>query len=330
MPRKNSTLITIILAVVLAIALIAWTIWDLDFSEIWQQLSRANPWLVAASFFMGLFGYFLRSERWKLLQKPIGYQVSSINTFIAVCMNYFWNLIIPRSGEVARCTTLYATEKVPVNKALGTVISERLLDMICLGIFGILALILQFGAFVKFFEDTIGTYDLATITIYLSILGILGIGTFIALWYVRHKIQKLKYFNWFKNLLMGIINGMQSILVMKDRGLFILYTIGIWVVYFLMTYILVFALPETSHINLSQGLFLFLVGGLGMVVPASGGIGSFHAAMRLGFVILGMSPELGVTFGFLVHTPHMFLSLISGLFAMGYLAMQRKGTSTPQ
>lgn len=326
MTKSVKTGLTVSISLLLALVLIWWAMRDVDFNQAWESIQRANYWWILLSFLLGVIAYALRSERWKLLLEPMGHQVSSSHSFYAICMNYFWNLIIPRSGEVARCTTLYTLDKTPVDQSFGTVISERVIDFLCLSFMGLLAVIFNFDLILKLFNEVLalrqdGEKESSFAGLFIiggvSLVGLLAI---IIFW---KKIKNLAIFPKIRNFIYGLRQGLKSIFQLKKSGLFIFYTILIWVFYYFMTYLVVFALPETSHLTMADGLYLLLVGGIGMIIPASGGIGAFHSAMRLGFIVLGLGSEIGVIFGFLVHTPHTLIALLLGGVSLVMMSIEK-------
>lgn len=326
MTKSAKTGLTVLISIFLAILLIWWAMRGINFEETWASIQRANFWWILSSFILGVIAYALRSERWKLLLEPMGHKVSSAHSFYSICMNYFWNLIIPRSGEVARCTTLYTLDKTPVDQSFGTVISERVIDFLCLMFIAFLAVIFNFDLIIKLFsevmtlrETNVESSSHTGLWIVLLILTLVVLSGLI-FW---KEIKKLAIFPKIRNFIYGLRQGLKSIFQLKKRGLFILYTVLIWVFYYLMTYLVVFALPETSHLNLADGLYLLLVGGIGMIIPASGGIGAFHSAMRLGFIVLGLGSEIGVVFGFLVHTPHTLIALLLGGISLVMMSIEK-------
>lgn len=331
MTKSVKTGLTVSISLLLALVLIWWAMRDVDFNQAWKSIQRANYWWILLSFLLGVIAYALRSERWKLLLEPMGHQVSSSHSFYAICMNYFWNLIIPRSGEVARCTTLYTLDKTPVDQSFGTVISERVIDFLCLSFMGLLAVIFNFDLILKLFNEVLALRqdgEKESSFAGLFIIGgvvLVGLLAIIIFW---KKIKNLAIFPKIRNFIYGLRQGLKSIFQLKKSGLFIFYTILIWVLYYLMTYLVVFALPETSHLTMADGLYLLLVGGIGMIIPASGGIGAFHSAMRLGFIVLGLGSEIGVIFGFLVHTPHTLIALILGGISLVMMSIEKSSKKT--
>lgn len=330
MTKSAKTGITVLVSILLAVLLIWWAMRGLDLEKTWQSIQKANYWWISVSVILGITAYWLRSQRWRLLIEPMGYEVKANHAFYAVCMNYFWNLVIPRSGELARCTTLYTLDKTPVDKSFGTVISERVIDFVCLAFMGLLALVFNVDLILKLFDEVMtiraesGQNSGNGLYVFMGIFAII----LISLWLFRKRLKTLAIYPKIRNFIYGLRQGLKTIFQLKKRKLFILYTFLIWLFYYLMTYLVVFALPETAHLTPADGLYLLLVGGIGMVIPASGGIGAFHSAMRIGFIALGLGGEIGVTFGFLVHTPHTLIALILGLISLVMMSVEKSNSLT--
>lgn len=329
MTKSAKTGITVIISIILALLLIWWAMSGLDLEKTWESLRQANYLWVSISVVLGIVAYWLRSERWKLLIEPLGYEVKSNHAFYSVCMNYFWNLVIPRSGELARCTSLYTLDKTPVDKSFGTVISERFIDFVCLMIIGLLAVITNYDLIPKLYQEVISSRSATTSSsnnlLYFILGGILLVS--ILGFVFRKSIKKLSIYPKIKQFIFGLRSGLKTIFQLKNRRKFILYTFLIWLFYYLMTYLIVFSLPETAHLTPSIGLYLLLVGGIGMVIPASGGFGAYHSAMKLGFIVLGFNGEIGLTFAFLVHTPHTLIALALGLISLIMISIEKSRTS---
>ena len=328
MNKHLKTFLTVAFSVILAAILIGLSLSGIDFEKTIASLQKANYFWVMLSVVFGITAYWLRSQRWRLLLEPMGYQVTAKNSFIAVCMNYIWNLLIPRSGEIARCTSLYALDKTPVDKSFGTVISERVIDFLCLITVAILAFITNIDLIQKLFKNIAASREGTqkggnNLKLYIILSSIAMV--IVLIYFFRNRIKQTTIYPKVKLFLYGIKQGLKTIFQLKRKKEFIIYTILIWLFYYLMTYVVVFAIPETAHLSPTVGLYLLVVGGIGMVIPASGGIGAYHAAMRLGFIALGFSGEVGLTFAFLVHTPHTFIALGLGLisFIMAYFEKRK-------
>lgn len=317
----------------------------MEFKKIAGYFSKANYfWVFAASVF-GILAYWFRAVRWNLLLEPIGYQISNSNSFWTISFGYLMNLTIPRSGELARSTALFGVEKIPVEKSFGTIILERVVDLLCMMGFLGLTLIFKYKAIVSFYDyvtkekskDVV--FEPNVLERYLMNFGIQDFDRFyynlklslgilfllIVLFFFVTKRQK------FIDLLKGILDGVLSIFKMKKPLKFILLSLGIWISYYFAAYLVCFALPETSKFTFADGFFIIVVGTLGMMVPASGGIGAFHLALKFGimalFLSMGKNPEeggeVGLSYAFISHTMQLVIMVVMGIISIPMLARAR-------
>ncbi|MGX9986177.1 lysylphosphatidylglycerol synthase transmembrane domain-containing protein [Soonwooa purpurea] len=325
-PLKN------FLSIAISIVFAGFFLWlalrGLDFDVIKTSLAKANYlWVLFAAVF-GLLAYWFRAIRWNLLLEPMGYQISNANSLWSISFGYLMNLTIPRSGEVARATALYGVEKVPVDKSFGTIILERVIDLVCmLGFLG-LTLIFKYDAILAFYQQSGAKINPNKIGLVLGIL--IGAGLlFLAL---RERLRSLPVIGKIVGFIDGILNGLTSIFKLKQKLKFFIYTIAIWVSYYLAAYLVCFALPETSDFGFADGFFILVVGTLGMIIPASGGIGAFNLAMKFGFMALFLSMgkdahlggEIGLIYSFISLPLQICIMLVMGLISIPMLAKARK------
>ena len=305
----------------------------LDFAKIKGYFAKANYFWVAAAAFFGLLAYWFRAIRWNLLFEPLGYKISNSNALWTISFGYLMNLTIPRSGEVARATALYGVEKVPVDKSFGTIILERVVDLVCMLGFLLLVLIFKYDAIRAFYDYSTQQKDgeessSGLIWIILG-LGIIGAVAFFTL---RKKLETIPLMSKIYKIADGLIEGVLSIFKLKQPVKFILYSIAIWVCYYLAAYLVCFSLPETSNFTVADGFFIIVVGTLGMMVPASGGIGAFHFALKIGigalFLSMGKSfdegAEVGLAYAFISHTMQLVIMVVMGFISIPILARNRK------
>ncbi|MFN1216544.1 lysylphosphatidylglycerol synthase transmembrane domain-containing protein [Chryseobacterium kwangjuense] len=332
MEKKSKNPLKSILTIVISLAFAGFFLWlalkGLDFKVIKASLAKANYlWVLFASVF-GLLAYWFRAVRWNLMLEPMGHSISTSNSLWSISFGYLMNLTIPRSGEVARATALYGVEKVPVDKSFGTIILERVVDLVCmLGFLG-LTLIFKYDAILSFYENSGVNINPNKI---LLILLILIAGT-VLFFVFRKKLAGVPFLGKIVNFIDGIFEGLTTIFKLKEKGKFILYTIGIWVSYFFAAYLVCFALPETSDFTIADGFFIVVVGTLGMIIPASGGIGAFNLAMKYGFMALFISVgksaelggEMGLTYSFISLPLQITIMLIMGLISIPMLAKARE------
>lgn len=322
MNNRTGNLIFILIAVILAVVFIVLTVRQTDFEVLKDATGRANYFWFIASMVLSIVAYWLRASRWKLLLDPIGYPIRVKSGFWAISFAYFMNLTIPRSGEIARATSLYKMEKVPVDKSLGTIILERVIDLLFLGLFFLLALIFNAETLLSFFSFADAS-SFGKIGVVLVVLLIL----FIVLWTLKGFLRKIHFFKKIESFLKGIFEGFKSILHLKKRFQFILYSFGIWFCYFLMTYLVVFAFPETSHFGLGEGFFLIVVGALGMILPAVGGL-AYPYIISMAFAAIYLTSGqpadegkiVGNYFGLMLYFAQIISILAFGLPSIHFIA----------
>lgn len=331
MEKISKSPVKTIITIVISLAFAGFFLWlalrGLDFKTIQKSLAKANYlWVLLASVF-GLLAYGFRAIRWNLMLEPLGYRISNSNALWSISFGYLMNLTIPRSGEVARATALYGVEKVPVDKSFGTIILERVVDLICmLGFLG-LTLLFKYEAILSFYKNSGINMNPNKIMLALSIL-IVGTVLFFVF---KNKLSGIPFLGKVVGFIDGIFQGLTSIFKLKEKGKFILYTLGIWICYYLAAYLVCFALPETSAFTFADGFFIIVVGTLGMIIPASGGIGAYNLAMKYGFMALFISVgksadfggEMGLTYSFISLPLQIVIMLVMGLISIPMLAKAR-------
>lgn len=295
----------------------------IKFEEFLNDLKEAHYEYVLLSMVMGYLAFMSRGMRWVLLLEPINEKANTWRAIHAVTIGYFTNLFVPRAGELARCTALYQSDKIPVNKLFGTVILERVVDFIMLLGLVLLTFIVEFDRLQLFFADAFaqeGTEESGG-NVLKVIAGLMLLSGVIALYFLRHRFSHLPLYGKVKDFWGGIKDGLRSIGKLKSKWPFILHTLFIWAMYYLMVYICVFALPQTKDIDPSSGLFIMVVAGLGMVVPTPGGAGSYHYLVKMAMVALGISATVGLSFATLVHEGQLLMTIVGG--AIAFMSMGR-------
>jgi len=331
MEKKSNKTLKSFLTIVISLAFAGFFLWlalrGLDFKVIQKSLAKANYLWVAFAAVFALLAYWFRAIRWNLLLEPMGHKISSSNALWSLSFGYLMNLTIPRSGEVARATALYGVEKVPVDKSFGTIILERVVDLICmLGFLG-LTLIFKYDAILAFYKNSGININPNKILIVIGGLAVSGVLFFV----FKNKFVNVPVLGKIIGFIDGILLGLTSIFKLKEKGKFILYTIGIWVSYYFAAYLVCFALPETSDFTFADGFFIIVVGTLGMIIPASGGIGAFNLAMKYGFMALFLAMgksaefggEMGLTYSFISLPLQIVVMLVMGLISIPMLAKAR-------
>lgn len=299
---------------------------DQDFNQLWLDIKQANYTWVFVSVLMGYAAIISRGVRWNILLKPMGYTPKTWNSIHAVAIGYFANLAIPRIGEVTRCSALNQAEKIPVDKLFGTVLLERVLDSVLLLVLLVTTFLIKIDLFTEFlakaFPGDVHPSKGLTVWHYLAIFTLLLLTTLI--WIYRKRLAKISFVNKIKQFLLGIAEGFKTIRKIEKKGWFIFHTLFIWSMYLLMTYVCFMAFVGTSHLNLGDGVFITIVGGLGMVAPAPGGLGAYHAAVIAGLTALEVDGNLARSFAVVIHSAQTVMMVIGGLFALLALSFNRK------
>ena len=297
-----------------------------EFEKLISDFQKANYWYVLASMVMGFLAFVSRGIRWTLLLEPLGKKPGTWNSIHSISIGYFSNLLVPRAGELARCTALNRVDRIPVNRLFGTVILERVVDFIMLFILVLLTLVLKFDELMSFFDTAFQSQseqsDSSGTIIKIAVAGAFLL-ILVLLYFMRARFEHFPVYHRVREFWWGIKDGLKSVSKLKSKWPFILHTVFIWGMYYLMVYIVFFAMNSTSHLSASDGLFIMIVAGLGMVVPTPGGIGAYHYLVMLGLGVLGIAKDDGVSFATLVHTGQMIMTIFAGLIAFAVLARVR-------
>lgn len=287
-----------------------------DLDKIKISFLKADYFYVLLSLIVALFGYWSRAYRWKYALQHLGYQTKFHNDLMTVCVSYLVNLTIPRSGEISRAALLKKYEKVPFDKAFGTVVAERIVDMIIFLLFVIVGFVSQFDTIYTFLLEKNLQFETL---LWVSLIGLLLFILFIIIWiYAEWKIiLKLK------QKLSGLIEGMLSILKMKEKWSYLFHSFFIWFSYLVMFYVTIFALPETENITFDVVIMGFIFGTLA-VGFTNGGLGAYPLAIAMIFSLYGISNDIGVAFGWLIWTSQTLLTIFLGLLSYLLLPILNK------
>ncbi len=312
-----------ILKYVVSLSIAAFLLWyvyrGMDLSAMLHKLRYANYRWIVFALVLTLCAHTVRAYRWNLLLKPLGYRhLTVFRTFLAVMVGYFANLIIPRMGEVSRCGLLKRTDDVPITTSLGSVVAERVVDLFSLLTVTALLFILEFHKLnelmFSFFEEKVGTLGQYLMIIYIAIGVVLLLGVLVVFLgrLYRDKLRSSKMYLKVSSFLKEVVKGIRSISTVEHKLMFWLATLAIWVFYFFMSYVIFFALPETSGLGWRAGLAVLVMGSLGMSAPVQGGIGTFHALVGSVLLLYGISESDGILFATLVHGMQTLAVVIFG------------------
>lgn len=286
--------------------------------EDWDALKRdmqSASWPgIAASFVMGYLAIVSRGMRWLLLLDPLGHKPKAAHSVHAVAFAYFANTFVPRSGELARCAALNQTDDIPVDQLFGTVISERVIDFVFLFTLTALAVFGNLDAFAVLLESM--ELPAGQSFAVLAGVGAAGLGLFLAL---RKRLMQWGPVAKVVAFVRGVWAGLISIRHMKRKGLFIAHTAFIWTMYFFMAYVIFQSIDRLAGISVLESVFVMVAGGFGMVMPAPGGIGAYHWAVKLAFVALGYDGDLGFAVANVIWFTQTAMIIATG--GIAYLAL---------
>ena len=287
---------------------------DVNYDWIWVSL------------FLGLLSHISRTYRWMLMIEPLGKRPRMLNTFLSVMVGYLMNLVIPRMGEISRCGVLSRYENISFTKLVGTVVTERIIDVIMLLLLTLIVIVTQFGKILQFLKNNpqvTAKFDQVALSPWFALAVIVLI---IAIFIFRKRLIKSHLYVKFRDIFKKFSEGLRTIKSMKNKGAFIFHSIFIWLMYFLMLYVVFFAFDFTSHLSAIAGLTTFVLGSFGMVAPVQGGIGAWHFMVIQSLFVYGISKEDGMAFAFLAHSSMTGLLIIMGLFSVMILPFLNRKT----
>jgi hypothetical protein len=290
---------------------------DQDMTRIKGILTNdVNYFWIVVSLVLALLSHISRTIRWNLLIEPLGRKPKLVNTFLAVMVGYLMNLALPRMGEISRCGVLARYEKISFTKLVGTVVLERLVDVIMLLLMLIIVVLTQFGQVLEFLKNNPEVNEKLQKIIYSPIVFV-GLGLFVVIiWLARHKIRASSLMKKIQGFIAQFVEGFRSIGKMKKKKAFIFHSVFIWLLYYLMLYVVFFAFKFTSDLMPLAGLTVFVLGGFGMIAPVQGGIGAWHFMVIEGLALYGVDKADGKVFALLSHGTTTAMLIVLGLIGL--------------
>lgn len=290
---------------------------DQNWAELWQKIATANLWWLSLGLLVSIFSHWLRAYRAVLMYDAMNYKIKTSNSFYAVLIGYMMNYFIPRAGEVARCASLNKSDNLPVEKSLGSVVTERIFDVIIMLFLLGLVFLIQFNLI----WDFIKSRELP----HLWIFFIIALITFFCFYFFRKKIKTMPLYLKVKSIIMGFIDGLLSIKKVKNPLLFVFLSFSIWACYLLMMYFCFFALPATKHLNFLACLTVFAIGTIGVALPApGGGAGTYHTFISQSLLLFGVASADGIAYATMVHGAQLILLIALGLISSLILFLKKK------
>ncbi|WP_051718697.1 lysylphosphatidylglycerol synthase transmembrane domain-containing protein [Hymenobacter sp. IS2118] len=322
------TILKYVLLVSLSGALMLYAVRGQDLTRIGQYIRSANYFWLGVTMMLSVLGYFSRAYRWKMQLTASQQQVRYWHVYHAMMVGYLANIVLPRMGEVIRCSVLRRSSGVPVEVSLGTVITERVIDVLVLALLLGAVLLLEFNKFRTFIQSLfVDQYDslAANRGVLLSVVGIMGLLVLIFGYLLFRNLDKLRENALFLRaiaFLKGLLAGVFSVRKMQNKSLFLLHTGFTWLVYYLMDYLAFRCFPETYGLDVKAGLAVLTFGAFGMAAPVSGGIGVFHVFVQSTLLVYGVSKEAGIAYALVVHGAQTMLVVLMGGISFVITAVQ--------
>ncbi|MBK6265608.1 flippase-like domain-containing protein [Marivirga sp. S37H4] len=307
----------------LAVAiLVFWYLYkDVNLVDMLARFKKADLSWVYLSILLALLSHLVRAYRWNMLLEPMGYKLKTFRTFLAVMVGYLANFVVPRMGEISRCGILQKTDGVPISKGIGSVVTERVVDVLCLFSIIVITLFLEFDRLSQFFAGLVAQKTEGINNDYVQIAGILAVLLLVTLFLIfflkrnHERFQKNLLYNKAVVFLRQMVEGILSIRHLKKPTYFWISTLVMWILYYLMTYVVIFSLEETSGLSIIAGFTMLVLGGVGMAAPVQGGIGAFHYLMSAGLLLYGVPENDGVFFALLIHTMNSLAIILVGVIS---------------
>ena len=327
------TVLKYALLLALSGALMVYAVRGQDLSRIGHYIATANYWWLSLTLTLSALGYFSRAYRWQMQLTASQYSVPYWPVYHAMMVGYLANIVLPRMGEVIRCSVLRRTSGVPVQVALGTVVTERVIDvLVLLGLLGAVLLV-DFNTFWSFVNVQVlgGRYEALArnrtpLLIATVIGGVLLLTVAYALFRNLERLRQNAFFNKAILFVKGLLAGVFSVLKLEKKGVFLLHTLFTWTVYYLMDYLAFFCFPETYNLDMRAGLAVLTFGAFGMAAPVAGGIGPFHVMVQGILLVYGVSKEAGIAYALVVHGAQTLLVVVMGGISFIAVAAADKGS----
>ena len=315
----------LVLPIVLGGFILYWVYRDFDFAKAGDVLRHGTNWgWMFFSLVFGVLAQVVRGWRWRQALEPLGVYPKRADCVNAIFVSYAASLIVPRLGEVSRCGILAKYDNVSFAKSLGTVVTERLVDMLCIALITGITVLLQLPIFTTFLQQT-GTkipsvMHLVT-SVWFYIILLCAIGVIVLLYYL---IRTLSFFERVKGVVLNVYQGIMSLRNVKNIPLFISYSFLIWIFYFLHFYLTFYCFSFTEHLSILSALVMFVGGTFAVIVPTPNGAGPWHFAVISMMMLYGVNATDAGIFALIVHGIQTFLVALLGIYGMAVLSFTNR------
>lgn len=315
MNQKIKTLLKISLPLILGVFLVWYSLQDVPLSVIIEHWHKADKLWILLGVFLGFLSHLSRAYRWRFQLEPMGYHVRFGNSIMAVFATYLINYTIPRAGEVARASILTNYEKVPFEKGIGTIVFERIADVLVMIVIIIITLFLEFDFIYGFFIEKF--QPLKIVLVFVGLIVIVLMTSF----YIKKSKSKLAL--KIKKFVNGLLEGALSIFKMKNKWAYIFHTLFIWSMYILMFYVTALAIQDLDNITIGAILLGFISASFS-IAATNGGIGSYPIAVFAAFSIFGIAKDPSYAFGWIMWASQTLMIIVFGGLSLIYLPIYNR------
>ncbi|MCR4859585.1 MAG: flippase-like domain-containing protein [Bacteroidales bacterium] len=325
MYKKATNIIKYTLSAILAVVLVWFAFRGVDWKAFWEGLQQTRWGWVVLYFVVALLALVFREMRWRALIKPLDPEIRPLKVWDSLNVGNIINIVLPGAGEFARCGYV-SSKRMSFDKGFGTIACERLCDVIAVLVLIVTALALKWESFGPFFYENIWAPMAARLggSLLWILLGVLAL-VVAFFWAVFRFRDRVRFLGRIADTFKGLATGFASVARLENKWSFVLSTVGIWVMYILMMWCTLKALPQLDSLGMVDALFLSAVGNIASVIPVPGGIGAYHYLVALSVQSLYGAPwETGILLATLGHEAHAILIIVVGVISYVHLTLQKK------
>lgn len=325
MRKILTNILKTLLPFVLGIGILWWMYRGTDWRDFMHCVFHDMHWgWMALSLVFGVLPQLFRAWRWRMALKPLGEQPRARVCADAIFLSYASSLVVPRIGEVARCGTLKKYDGVSFSKSLGTVLTERLVDSVMVILLTAVAVLSQLPVLLQFLRTTGMSLDQVLgrftgtgyVVTALCAVAVLGFGYYL--------FKNLSFFSKSREIARNIWTGIRSLRDVKNLPLYLFYSLGIWVGYYLHFYIAFFCFDFTCGINPVAAFLIFCVGTFAVLVPTPNGAGPWHFAVKTMLILYGVAEPQAILFALVVHTIQTMEVVLLGAYGWADLTLLQR------
>ncbi|MCH1534777.1 MAG: flippase-like domain-containing protein [Schleiferiaceae bacterium] len=306
----------------IGVALLYLTFKNVNPVDLWNNLKEVPMSGLLLVIAIGFTAIVFRGLRWVQMLQSLGYEVQGMRAIAAVAFSYLINLVTPRVGEVARCTALHRTNHVPIDKLVGTVVLERVVDTLLFAVVTLSTVLISGDELRDFMAQSGAQIPELSVTGSVVLVSVL-VAIFAVVVFTRKIWMQWTVAQKISGFATGMITGLRSLRTVNNKPLFWFYSIGIWTCY-VVTIVVGFTIVDgVQGIGAEQAFFVSVAAGLGFVIPVPGGIGAYHYLVSKALVVLGLSPFIGTSFATLIHSSQSLMFVFTG--ALGFVFLYFAG-----